>query len=125
MTLSEKVFIMKSLIPFNQLEDSELILLSDILQVKKYKKDSLIYSKENNLNNLYIIVEGEVIDEDAKSVKGYFGLEELLNDKNPDSSFYAKEESLLFLISKAHLMTILYESPSLMVGFLSQRESIK
>lgn len=123
MTLSEKVFILKSITPFDKLEDTELILLANIIQVKKYKKDALVYSKENNLNNLYIIIEGDVVDDNGKPVDRYFGLEELLNDKNIDSSYYSKDDSMAFLISKAHLLTLLYESPSLMVGFLSERES--
>lgn len=123
MTLSEKVFILKSIKPFDKLEDAELILLANIVGVRKYKKDAQIYSKENNLNNLYIVVEGEVVDENGIEVEGYFGLEELLNDENIDNSFYSKDETMMFLISKAHLLTILYESPSLMIGFLSQSES--
>lgn len=122
MTLSEKVFILKSIAPFDKLEDSELILLADIIQVRKYKKDALIYSKENNLNYLYIVIEGEIVDDEGSLVDGYFGINELLNDENIQSSFYAKEESLVFMISKAHLLTILYESPSLMIGFLSKSE---
>ena len=120
MTLTQKVFTLKSIKPFDKLSDSELLLLADIIQVKKYKKGSKIYSKENNLYNLYVIIEGEVIDDKSKKVKGSFGIKELLNDDVMESSYYANDEATLFLISKAHLLTLLYESPSLMIGFLSE-----
>lgn len=120
MTLTQKVFILKSIKPFDNLSDGELLLLADIISVKKYKKGSMIYSKENSLYNLYVIIDGEVVDDEQKEVKGYFGIKELLNDDMMDNSFYANEDTTLFLISKAHLLTLLYESPSLMIGFLSK-----
>lgn len=122
MTLTQKVFTLKSIKPFDELTDSELILLADIIQVKRYKKDSTIYLKENSLFNLYVIVEGKVVDEEKNEIKRNFGLKELLNDDVIEKSFYAYDEVTLFLISKAHLLTLLYESPSLMIGFLSQQE---
>jgi signal-transduction protein with cAMP-binding, CBS, and nucleotidyltransferase domain len=120
MTLTQKVFILKSIKPFDKLSDAELLLLADIISVKKYKKGSKIYSKENNLYNLYVIIDGEVVDDDQNKVDGYFGIKELLNDDVMENSFYANDDVTLFLISKAHLLTLLYESPSLMIGFLSE-----
>lgn len=123
MTLIEKVFTLKSIQPFDTLYDGELILTADVIKVKYFKAGDTIYRVDSLLSNLYIIAKGEIAYEDGESIKGYFGLETLVHDKPIKSNIIASSDVTFLLLSQEHLLTLLYESPHLMIGFLkSQKE---
>jgi len=119
MTLTQKVFILKSIAPFNTLSDSELIITAQMLQVKYYEKGKKIYSAGNSMYNLFIIAEGEVYDNFSQKQEGFFGLKALINDEVMEEDFIATKDTNILMISKAHLLTLLYECPYLMLGFLA------
>ncbi len=119
MTLTEKIFLLKSIPPFNNLSDSELILTANITQVKTYMNEAIIYTEGNELYNLFIIANGEVITSNNKKIKHHFGFNELVKDEVINENICALGEVTMLLISKAHLLTLLYESPSIMIDFLS------
>lgn len=119
MTLTQKVFILKSIAPFNSLSDSELIITANMTQLKHYEKGKKIYSAGNSVYNLFIIAEGQVYDSFSKEQKGFFGLKALINDELMEHDYIALNNVSILMISKAHLLTLLFECPYLMLGFLS------
>jgi len=125
MTLTEKIFTLKSIAPFNNLSDQELIITANITQEKKYKSGDLIYTGGNTLYNLFIIAKGMVSVKSDKKIEGFFGFNELVIDEVITEDIYAKEDVTILLISKAHLLTLIYESPSIMIEFLSIKEGVE
>jgi len=125
MTLTEKIFALKSIAPFNNLTDQELIITANITQEKRYKDGDLIYTNGNTLYNLFIIARGELNYENEKQIGGYFGFNELVIDEVINEDIYAKGVVTMLLISKAHLLTLIYESPSIMIEFLSLKEGVE
>jgi len=125
MTLTEKIFTLKSIKPFNNLSDQELIITANITQEKKYKSGDLIYTGGNTLYNLFIIAKGMVTVKSDKKIEGFFGFNELVIDEVITEDIYAKEDVTILLISKAHLLTLIYESPSIMIEFLSLKEGVE
>ncbi|MBN2824128.1 MAG: Crp/Fnr family transcriptional regulator [Campylobacterales bacterium] len=121
MTLVDKIFILKSIHPFDILYDKELILLANVIDVRNYKAGEIIYDKENYLSRLYIIAEGIVKSENGESIENYFGLEMLSDEKSIEHNIVAHSDVTMLLISQEHLLTILYESPRLVIGFLKSQ----
>ncbi len=124
MTLTEKVFILKSIKPFDRLSDSELILTANITKLKSYEKGKNIYSSGSTMFNLFIIIEGDVKTDAGENVEGCFGIKALVHDEAVPYTISASSDVKVLLISKAHLLTLLYECPALMVGFLSLEKEV-
>ena len=125
MTLTEKVFILKSIKPFDRLSDSELILTANITRLKSYENGKNIYSSGSAMYNLFVIVDGEASMSSGEKVDGCFGLRALVHDEVVPHTLLASSEVKVLLISKAHLLTLLYECPALMVGFLSLEKGVQ
>lgn len=126
MTLTEKIFTLKSIKPFNQLSDDELILVANTIEEKHYKDGVQIYSKGTNIYSMLMITEGKVTINNEKEYNNrYIGFQELVNDDVLDYDIYASGDVTLLTLSKAHLLTTLYESPSIMIGFLELKSGDK
>ena len=126
MTLTKKIFTLKSIEPFNKLSDDELILVANITEEKHYKDGVQIYSKGTNIYSMLVITQGKVsINNEREYTNNYIGFQELVNDDVLDYDIYASGDVTLLVLSKAHLLTTLYESPSIMVGFLELKSGDK
>ncbi|CAA6806413.1 MAG: Unknown protein [uncultured Sulfurovum sp.] len=121
MTLMEKIFILRSIKPFNRLNDREIIIVANIIESRDYQKGEVIYDNQSFLNQLYIIAKGKVKQDNTPIKKPYFGLEVLMN-KTIKNNIVALEESTIFSLSQEHILTLIYESPHLMMGFLQSEE---
>lgn len=122
MTLTEKIFILKSIPPFNTLSDSELILTANVVQTKTFEDKSLIYTNGGTLHYLFILTDGKMVNDKNEKINNFFGFSELINDEVINDDIYALGKVTMFLISKAHLLTLLYETPSIMIEFLSLKQ---
>jgi copper(I)-binding protein len=70
-----------------------------------------------------VIASGEVKTSSGTVFENYFGLESIVHDVIMQEDIIAASNVTLLLISQEHLLTLLYESPHLMMGFLkSQKE---
>ncbi len=125
MKLTEKIFLLKSILPFNTLSDSELILTANVIQTKTFEDKSLIYTSGGALHYLFILANGKMINDKKENVENFFGFTELINDEVLQQNIYASGEVTMLLISKAHLLTLLYETPSIMIEFLSLKQGKK
>jgi len=124
MTLMEKIFILKSIEPFNLLNDKEIIIVANIMETKEYQKGDIVYDSQSFLNKLYLIAKGNVRQGDRAIKTKYFGLEVVTN-KTIDENIVAAEASTICSLSQEHILTLIYESPHLMMGFLQSQEEKK
>lgn len=118
MTLVDKIFTIQNTVPFNTLRHSEIILTANISSVKKFSKGSPLTSTDVAIQNLYVIIQGEV-SYDGKKISNFFGAEELLNDIVLDKEIICESDVEVLLISKGHFFTLIYECPGLMIELLA------
>jgi len=119
MTLVEKIFILKSISPFNRLEYSELILTSNIIKIKKYNKGDIILAKDVYVYSLYIVANGEVVSVSGNNINKIFGIKEILEDKTFKEDIVANTPVKIMTISKAHFFTLIYECPNLLLELIN------
>ena len=122
MTLTEKIFLLKSIPPFNTLSDSELTLTANVVQTKTFEDKSLIYTSGGTLYYLFILANGEMVNDKNEKIDNFFGFSELINDEIIDENLFASGKVTMLLLSKAHLLTLLYETPAIMIEFLSLKQ---
>jgi len=119
MTLIEKIFILKSMSPFNKLEDSELILTANITKIKKYNKGDIILAKDVYVYSISMFIEGEATTTSGNRVDKLFGIKEILEDKTFVEDIIATTSVKIMTISKAHFFTLIYECPDLLLELLN------
>jgi len=117
MKLIEKIFTLQSRSPFDTLRHSELILTANISKVKKFEKGSILIEKDNPVQNLFVIKNGEASYKE-KRISDFFGAEELLNDVVLNESVIAQSDIEALVISKGHFYTLIYECPGMMIELI-------
>jgi CRP-like cAMP-binding protein len=124
MTLTQKVFALKNIAPFDTLSDAELILSANIMYEKVYENGAVIYNANTPIHNLLIVINGEVHKGDSTVNSAPLGLDCVINDDIMDEDIVASGETTILYLSKPHLLTLLFECPALMFGFLSQKKGV-
>lgn len=119
MTLTEKIFALKSSPPFDALKDSEIILIAEIVRERRYTAGRMLTGGENPLRNLYITVDGSVFHSDGSKVPPVIGMASLLFNRatGPLKSSPDKGARCL-VISKGQFFTIINECPNLLLRYL-------
>lgn len=124
MTIIEKTFAIRKLNPFNRLRDSELLIIAEVAEERRYAPGEIVSSEGRILQRLYIVIEGQIrIVGDPTSIPAVFGVESLLFDIPITDMLRASSEGAVCLrISKRHFFTTIYECPELLLGFLETSE---
>lgn len=124
-SLIEKAFFLKKSRLFNELELELLLAIAEKLHEDDYDREEKIFSFGQVANRIYFIVHGrvEIFDEKSKLVcelegGNYFGDESLFNEQPRAYSASCKTDSLLFSLSRSHLLAIISECPSVAVALL-------
>ena len=120
MTIIEKIFALKKLNPFDRLRDSELSVIAEVATERKYVPGEIVTSEGRALQKLYMVVDGQIIQEsDGRRIPAVFGVESLLFDiPTSDTLKASSEEATCLMISKRHFFTLIYECPELLLGLL-------
>lgn len=125
MTIVEKIFALKKLRPFNRLRDSELLIIAEVAEERRYAPGDVVSSEGTILHRLYVVVDGEILKErEQKSIPTVFGVESLLFDTPINDTLKASssEGAVCLCISKRHFFTTIYECPELLLDFLETDE---
>ncbi len=124
-SLIEKAFFLKKLRLFNELELELLLAIAEKIQEDDYDAGEKIFAFGQVGNRIYFIVSGqvEIFDEKGKllseiSSRGYFGDESLFNEQPRAYLASCKTDTLLFTLSRSHLLSIISECPSVAVALL-------
>jgi len=129
MTIIEKIFALKKLNPFNLLKDSELSIIAEVAEERRYAPGEIVISEGKILQKLYIVIDGQILKEnEQKSIPAVFGTESLLFDI-PISDILRASSSkgaVCLNITKRHFFTTIYECPELLLSFLeTDKYSVK
>lgn len=122
MTLTERIFALKSVTPFDQLRESELTLIAQGVRVKSYAPGEAICTPDKPLRRLHVVAQGDVHNGD-NVVFPVFGIQTLLYNRLNDITLTAGSEGVTcLLIKKGAFYTIISECPGLLIGFLQLSE---
>lgn len=118
-SLIEKVFLLKSTPPFENLEDQELFNIADVLTTVEFKSGESVLKKDSTVNYLYLIVDGEVVSESGDTSVKVIGVKPILDGSPATESFIASRNGTACLrMGKGHFFTTLYDCPNVIVEFM-------
>ncbi|WP_204150525.1 cyclic nucleotide-binding domain-containing protein [Leptolyngbya sp. CCY15150] len=106
--------------PFDRLNDPELILLANLAQERHYEPGSLVYRGGRPLSYLYITIQGSLCVQTSPPIRlpRVFGEESLLFNRAIAHDLHAdREGATCLLFRKENFFTMVYECPSLLLGF--------
>lgn len=121
---------LKKIVLFKDLNDTELELLTNLIDVKTYEKDSLLFTENNPRKNLYLIYEGEVelfkktpFGEEKRltffSRYDFIGEGALLDDSPHSTNAKALLESTIFLLSRERFQDLIEDYGSIAIKIFS------
>ncbi len=122
MSTKENFFALKQSPPFDRLDDSELILLSNLAIDRYYPPASVICRGQRPLRYLYITTSGSLwttINGQSIQLSYVFGHEFLLQNRAiaADITAHPEQGVTCLLFKRENFFTIAYECPSLILGF--------
>ncbi len=117
---------LRKIVLFKELNDTELELITNLIEVKTYEKDSFLFNENNPRKNLYVIYEGEVElfkktpfgDEKRLaffSRYDFLGEGALLDDSPHSTSARALLESTIFVLSREKFQDLIDDYGSIAV----------
>jgi CRP/FNR family cyclic AMP-dependent transcriptional regulator len=129
-SLIEKAFFLKKLRLFNELDLEILLAIAEKLHEDDYEKDEKIFTPGQVANRIYLISEGTVSIGDEGRARSeltsgdYFGDESLFNDQPRSYVATCKANTVLYTLSRSHLLSIISEYPSVAVTLLQSYSSV-
>lgn len=124
-SLIEQAFFLKKIKIFADLDLELLLAIAEKLHVDDYDAQEKIFIPGQVANRIYFIEKGEVeiFDKDHVFQKklissDYFGDESLFNEQPRGYFAECKKDSILFTLSRSHLLAIISECPSVSVALL-------
>src|SRR5690554_3838408 len=113
----EKAFILKSIVPFDILEDRELFNIANITTVKQFKSGDTIAQKDEMAHEIYIIIDGSLASKSPNELVKIIGIKSVLDDTALLESVTAGESGTTALrIGKGHFLTAIYECPAMLAS---------
>jgi signal-transduction protein with cAMP-binding, CBS, and nucleotidyltransferase domain len=123
MTLSEKIFALKSVRPFDVLRDGELALIAQEARVRQYGASEIVANADKPIRRLHVVTNGDVRRLAGGEALPVFGVKPLLFNQGADEPLAAGVDGATCLtIKRGNFFTIANECPGLIVGFLDLAE---
>jgi len=123
MSVTERFFRLRAVPPFDRLFDSELAMIADAAVVRAYEPGHVIASAGKALKALIITLEGGLCYADGTPLPSIFSPGHLLMGASLEQAVCVTKDApaLCLLVAKTHFFTMLYECPSLTLGFGESR----
>lgn len=119
MKLTQKIFGLKRISPFDRLGYSELVAIAEITKIKRFGPGERVIASGHILQRLFAVIEGKIERPDGSAIAPVFGIHSLLDERPIDADLTAGEQgAVCLLISKGHFYRILNEFPEFTLGFL-------
>lgn len=131
LTLIDKAFFLKKTLLFATLDFDLLLAIADKLNVISFDPGEPVFGYQEDAYHMYFIVNGTVAIRDnyenliaTLGVNDFFGDESIFNEKPRAYAATCQVKSLMLALSRTNLLTIIYEYPSVAVGFLQAYTSM-
>ena len=122
MTITERIFALGSVPPFDRIRAAELALLAEAVRVVRYEPGAVLVGAGDSTRQLLIRVAGSTtIDgEDAPAVVGYRSL--LFEVPVTETVHAGPDGATCLVLSRGHFFTVVNEIPAVIVGFAALAE---
>ena len=124
LSLIEKAFFLKNISIFQELDLDFLLAISDKVHQDIYDQEDVLFAEGQIGHTMYLIAQGEVaLYKEKKQIRqiekqGFFGDASLFNEKARKHTAVCTKDSLLLLISRSELMSIISECPTVAISLL-------
>lgn len=119
MNMIDRLFALRGSPPFDQLRDSELVLIASAVRTRRYEPGEVVGVAGRPLRHLYVRVDGGAVTAADDELPNVFGAVSLLFSAPLEQTVRAGSRGATYLlIRRAHFHTILNECPGLIVGLL-------
>ena len=118
MTVVERLFALRSAPCFRRLHQSELAVLARVAVQREFGPGEVVLRRDQKASRLYVVVSGR-LESDGIS-RTIAGAEGVLFGRGAEGVVKAdeREGARCLAISRAHVFTTVYQSPSLLLGLL-------
>ena len=123
MKLTEKIFGLKSISPFDRLGYSELVAIAEVTHLKCFAPGDRVIASGHVLQRLFAVIDGQIVRDGGAAMPPVFGERSLLDEMPIGADLKAGPNgAVCLLISKGHFYRILNEFPEFTLGFLSRSD---
>ncbi|MEL7431051.1 MAG: cyclic nucleotide-binding domain-containing protein [Chlamydiota bacterium] len=130
LTLIEKAFFLKKVKIFEDLDLDFLLSISDKVHQDEYDKNEPVFLEKQIGHSLYLIAKGSVelikgaVRRRHLKVGDFFGDESLFNERPRAYAAACTTDTLLLILSRSDLMSIISECPNVAVQLLKHYTEI-
>jgi hypothetical protein len=120
----EKAFLLKSVEPFDKLDERTLFNLVSVMTLTQYEPNKVVLNRQTVYNEVVIVVEGDCHTDSGKQVF-LAGIHSVLEDSGMGESILSGDDGAKCLrIGKGHFLTTMYECPFILVDLIRLRNQI-
>ena len=120
----EKAFMMKSISPFDILEDRELFNIASVATVKQFSPRENIQLEHEMSHEVFLVIDGSVASLNSNEPVKIIGIKSVLDDTIVTQSLIAGDDGATCLrIGKGHFLTAIYECPAMLVKLTDIKKS--
>lgn len=117
----EKAFMLKSIQPFDKLDERTLFNMVSVMTLTKYVANTTLMDAETVGNEVMIVVDGSIITNSGGSIT-IGGIRSVLKNIAVGQDITTSETGATCLrIGKGHFLTTMYECPFILVDLIKLR----
>ena len=117
----EKVFLLKSVKPFDKLDERTLFNLASVMTLTYYEANKLVMDSQTVFNEVVIVVDGVCRTESGNQIF-LAGIHSVLEDSVIGECIYTgNDDAKCLRIGKGHFLTMIYECPFILVDLIRLR----
>lgn len=118
-----RLFALRSVRPFDRLQASELVLLSEVAEPRSYAPGENIHAGIEPMTSLLVVVGGRALTGDGVEAGPILGVSSLVNNQPPPHLVADPVAGVQVLaIAKGHFFTMSHECPRFILGLLELGE---
>jgi CRP-like cAMP-binding protein len=124
MTLTEKMFMLRSVAGFERLHDTELAVIAEIATERRFGPGDTVCMAGSTSGRAYVVVQGSIVTPDGTAVPGIVGVGSVLFDLPAATTLCASRDqgALCLSISRSHFFTVAHQCPALLCGLLEVKD---
>jgi CRP-like cAMP-binding protein len=120
MHITEKIFALQRLTPFNALRHGELVLIAEVTRERRFAPGEVVSAAGTPVSRLFAVVCGRLLAADSTPVPAVFGMVSLLYNYPLiyDLRVALESSATCLSIGKGHFFTIINECPEFSAGLI-------
>lgn len=120
MNLVERLFALRSAVPFAGLYDSELAAIAEVTKVRVLSPGEVVQRAGRPVRHLHVVAEGALVDAAGATLPTTWGERYLVTGRDAPEEIRAHPDrgATCLLIPRPHVLTLVHESPSVLLALL-------